>query len=151
MANPVDNEVVRTIDGIGGFTRLSATRDGISWKIGSAHNRISYISNSDGLLGMVSGSVGTQSTVPGAGTVVIGENFDSSWKLLLNGSAMKLLKSELGMPEFKVPAAGDVIIYHDGTSRRAWVSLQAILAIFIIVLASPGRRRKREFADEELA
>ena len=151
MANPVDNEVVRTIDGIGGFTRLSATRDGISWKIGSAHNRISYISNSDGLVGMVSGAVGTQSTVPGAGTVVIGENFDSSWKLLLNGSVMKLLKNESGMPEFKVPSAGDVIIYHDGTSRRAWISLQAILAIFIIVLATPGRRRKREFADEELA
>ena len=100
---------------------------------------------------MVSGAVGTQSTVPGAGTVVIGENFDSSWKLLLNGSVMKLLKNESGMPEFKVPSAGDVIIYHDGTSRRAWISLQAILAIFIIVLATPGRRRKREFADEELA
>ncbi len=151
MSNPVDNEVVRTIDGIGGFTRLSATRDGISWKIGSARNRISYLSNSDGLVGLASGAVGTQTTVPGAGTVIIGENFDGRWKLLLNGVPMKLVEDKSGLPTFNVTAAGDVIIYHDGTSRRAWISLQAILIIFIIVLATPGRRRKREFADEELA
>lgn len=151
MANPVDNEVVRTIDGIGGFTRLSATRDGISWKISSARNRISYLSETDGLVGMVSGTVGTQATVPGAGTVVIGENFDGRWKLLFNGLAMKLVENQSGLPTFKVPNSGDVIVYHDGTSRRAWISLQAILVIFIIVLATPGRRRKREFADEELA
>ena len=151
MANPVDNEVVRTIDGIGGFTRLSATRDGISWKISDARNRISYLSTSDGLIGMVSGTVGTQSTVPGAGTVTIGENFDGRWKLLLNGAPMKLIENQTGLPSFNVTGAGDVIIYHDGTSRRAWISLQAVLVIFIIVLATPGRRRKREFADEELS
>ena len=37
--NPIDKDVVRTIDSIGGFMRTSATSDGIVWKIGDPTGR----------------------------------------------------------------------------------------------------------------
>jgi precorrin-6B methylase 2 len=47
--------------------------------------------------------------------------------------------------------AGEISVIHDGTVRRAWLSLQVIFLVIAIVMALPAGRRKREISERELA
>ena len=40
---------------------------------------------------------------------------------------------------------------HDGTTRRAWLSLQLIFFVVVLVMALPAGRRKSEISEKELA
>ncbi len=50
-----------------------------------------------------------------------------------------------------VSEPGDFLIFHDGTSRRAWVSLQLLTFLTLIILALPARRRRSQMSEQELA
>jgi hypothetical protein len=41
-------------------------------------------------------------------------------------------------------------LIHNGVSRRAWISLQLIIVLTVIVLALPAGRKRREVPLEEL-
>lgn len=151
LSQPIDQDLVRTIDGIGGFTRSSATRDGISWKITNARTRISMTFADASTLEVSSGDIGAKTIAPSKGTLVIAEKFDGKWKLLFNGRSLPIEKSPEGYPAFSIPEKGVIQIFHDGTQRRALISLQAIVIITLIVLAAPRGRRRREVPLEELA
>ena len=151
LSRPFNKDLVRTIDGVGGFTRASRTAEGITWKVVGALAHISFLSQDGSYLALPSGPVGTSGTLPSAGTIIITEKFDSRWKLLLNGRAIEADETESGVPRFAIPEAGEFIIYHDGTARRGWVSLQFIALTTLIVLALPARRRRSEMTPEELA
>ena len=151
MARPVNEELVRTIDGAGGFTRAASTNEGISWKISGALGHISFLSQDGSYSALPSGKIGAAGTLQSPGTVVITEKFDKRWKMLLNGSYVEVKETENGVPRFIAPEAGDFVIYHDATSRRGWISLQVIAFISLIVLALPARRRRSQMREEELA
>ena len=82
---------------------------------------------------------------------MITEKFDSRWKLLLNGRFVPSIESPSGVPIFNVLEPGEFTLYHDSTSRRAWVSLQIISFTALVVLALPARRRRSEMKFEELS
>ncbi|MBU3716670.1 MAG: hypothetical protein FGM63_06545 [Candidatus Nanopelagicaceae bacterium] len=151
LARPFNKDLVRTIDGVGGFTRASRTSEGITWKVAGALAHISFLSIDGTYLALPSGPVGASGTLPSSGTVIITEKFDSRWKLLLNGRAIDARETDSGVLRFVIPEAGEFIIYHDGTTRRGWVSLQFIAMTTLIVLALPARRRRSEMTPEELA
>lgn len=151
MLNPVDEDLVRIIDGIGGFARISSTQDGISWKILNAQGHINYRDLKGYLTILASSANSAQTIIPGAGTITLAEKFDSRWKLLLNGQLLPTTITENETPIFNVSEAGDVLIYHDGTERRGWISLQLIFLLTTIVLATPARRRRSQIPVEELA
>jgi uncharacterized membrane protein YfhO len=88
--------------------------------------------------------------VPGEGVVILAEKFDSNWQLLLDGKLIKANENQYGLPEFKIPSKGNISLVHNGTSRRAWVSLQLIVIITVIILALPSGRKRREVPLEEL-
>ncbi len=150
MMNPVDADLVRVIDGIGGFVRTSSTRDGISWKILSAEGHINYRDTKGNLTILESGANSTETIIPGAGTISLTEKFDSRWKLLHNGQLIPSTITENGTPIFKISEAGDILLYHDGTERRGWISLQLIFLMTTVVLAAPSRRRRSQVPIEEL-
>ena len=79
------------------------------------------------------------------------EKYDSGWHALFNGVPLQLEKSDIGLPTFVVSDAGTLTILHDGTKRRALVSLELISLLTVIVLALPAGRRRREMDVEELA
>ena len=151
LSQPIDQDLVRTIDGIGGFTRSAATKDGISWKITNARTRISLTFADASTLEVASGDIGAKTIAPSKGTLVIAEKFDGKWKLLFNGRSLPIEKSPEGYPAFSIPEKGVIQIFHDGTQRRALISLQFIFILTLIILASPRGRRRREVPIEELA
>ena len=151
MARPINEDLVRTIDGAGGFTRAASTDEGISWKVPGALGHISFLS-SDGMYSVLpSGNIGAQGTLQSSGTVIVTEKFDQRWKMLLNDTYLEVKETENGVPRFIAPESGDFVIFHDATSRRGWISLQIIAFVSLIVLALPARRRRREMKEEELS
>ena len=150
MKDPADAGLLRTIDGIGGFTRSSATKDGVVWKINNSHARVTYQSNFGKFFTLNSTDRASMAYVPGPGVVILAEQFDKSWQLLLNGKLIKLEQNQFGQPIFKIPEAGDISLIHNGVSRRAWISLQLIIVLTVIVLALPAGRKRREVPLEEL-
>jgi len=150
MKNPADAGLLRTIDGIGGFTRSSATKDGVVWKVNNALARVTYQSDLGKYITLNSTDKASTAYVPGPGVVFLAEQFDKSWQLLLNGKQIKLEQNQFGVPIFKIPEAGDISLIHNGVSRRAWISLQLIIFLTVIVLALPAGRKRREVPLEEL-
>ena len=150
MKDPADAGLLRTIDGIGGFTRSSATKDGVVWKVNNSHARVTYQSNLGKYFALNSTDRASTAYVPGPGVVILAEQFDKSWQLLLNGKLIKLEQNQFGVPVFKIPEAGDISLIHNGVSRRAWISLQLVIILTVIVLALPAGRKRREVPLEEL-
>ena len=151
MSRPVNEDLVRTIDGAGGFTRAASTDEGISWKVPGALGHISFLSSTGFYSVLPSGNIGARGTLSSSGTIIITEKFDRRWKMLLNDQYLEVKETENGVPRFIAPESGDFVIFHDATSRRGWISLQIISFVSLIVLALPARRRRREMREEELA
>jgi hypothetical protein len=151
LARPFNKDLVRTIDGVGGFSRASKTSEGITWKVAGALAHISFLSQSGEYLALPSGPIGATGFLPSAGTVIITEKYEGRWRLLLNGREIEAEETESGVPRYVIPEPGDFIIYHDGTERRGWVSLQIITLGTLIILALPARRRRKEMTPEELS
>ena len=147
---PFDESLPRTIDGIGGFTRSSATSSGVIWKVVGAHPRVSYVDPSNKVHMIPSGDIGAVDNLPQPGVITIAEKYDSGWRLLSNGRPVALTQSANGLPQFQVTEPGSISLSHNATKRRGLLSLQLIFILTIVVLALPAGRRRREVPLEEL-
>jgi GT2 family glycosyltransferase len=144
-----DGVLVRTIDGSGGFARMSSTKDGIVWKVLGAAPRVIFTAPNYHQI-ISSTDVSAEADVPMPGTIRVAEKFDTNWRLLLDGKRVPLTKSSDGLPTFQIPQAGHITLSHDSTLHRGLLSLQLIALITVVVLALPGGRRRREVPIEEL-
>jgi len=151
LKNPVDENVARTIDGIGGFTRSSATNSGIIWQIVGSNSRVSVLDATGVTTGLNSSNIGATDELRTPGAVTIAEKFDAGWKLIVNGKNIKLLQSPIGLPYFEVDEVGSIALIHDGTKHRALISLQLISLLIVLILSLPAGRRRRELATENRA
>jgi hypothetical protein len=85
VKNPFKKEIVRSIDGVGGFTRTSATSLGVVWKVSQPTGRLIFV-NKDGVRSVLTaGEVGARTFVPGEGKLIVTESFNRSWQVLENG------------------------------------------------------------------
>lgn len=149
LKNPASKEVVQTIDGLGGFNRTSATESGIVWRVLAETGRIKFIDYSDNV--EILESKGVRSFVPAPGTITLAETYSDAWQIYQDGFQLAKIKNENGLPTFEVTTGGDILIVHDGTARRAWISFFIIILVTVIVLALPAGRRKSEISERELA
>jgi hypothetical protein len=149
--NPIDKDVVRTIDALGGFARTSATTDGIVWKVSEPTGRLVFTNIKGEVTLLASGGIGVTTNVPGPGVITLTENYDLGWQILQNGLKLERSENEAGLPQFKVIEAGEFTLIHDGTLRRGALSLQFIAWVVLIILALPAGRRKREISEMELS
>jgi hypothetical protein len=151
LKNPADENLVRIIDGLGGFTRASSTNAGIVWKISGNTGRVLF-TNAEGKTSVLPVSQFEFAvTVPEPGILTLTENYAQGWRAMQEGQRLDRKRSVDNLPSFEVTKSGPVSILYDGTIRRAWVSLQTIIFITVIVLALPAGRRRREIEDSELA
>ncbi len=149
LKRPVIDEVVQTIDGLGGFTRTSATKAGIVWKVSAPTGKLIF-SDYSGTISILE-SKGIKAVVPEPGTVTITENFSNGWRIYQDGFRSARIQDVNGLPTFEVTNAGEITAFHDGTSRRAWISFFVIVLVTVVVLALPAGRRKREISEKVLA
>jgi GT2 family glycosyltransferase len=150
-ARPINSDLVRIIDGIGGFTRSSSTNEGISWKVNGALGNLSFLSFEGEYQTFPTSSQSAQGKIDGPGVFILTEKFDERWKLVINGELIPLTRTANGVPRFVALEAGDFFLFHDGTSRRAWVSLQILTFSALVFLALPSRRRRSQMRVEELS
>jgi hypothetical protein len=148
---PFKREIIRSIDGLGGFSRTSATSLGVVWKVTAPASRLMFVGVDGVRKELQAGEVGARTYVPSAGTLILTETYNRSWQVLENGYRLERIKNEQGLPTFKVTEAGEISLIHDGTTRRAWLSLQLIFFVVVLVMALPAGRRKSEISDKELA
>lgn len=142
-------DLIQTIDSIGGFNRTSSTDAGTVWKVSNDTGAaiLTDLSGAQTVLGVDRGKI----VVPRAGILTITEHYSKSWQAFQDGVRLEKVKNDLGIPEFKVSVPGDVLLLHDGTLRRAWISLFLIVLITSIVMALPSGRRRREMSDREVS
>lgn len=148
--NPIDKDLVRTIDALGGFIRTSATSDGIVWKINIPTSRLYFTDLVGNLTFLPSDGVGAVGMAPGPGVITLTENYDLGWQVLQGGVKLERSENSAGIPQFKVLEAGEFTLIHDGTTRRGILSLQFIIWTVLIILTLPAGRRKREISELEL-
>ena len=149
LKSPVSQDVVQTIDGLGGFSRTSATEAGIVWKVLKDTGRIKFTNYSG--REYVLESKGVRAFVPAPGALLLAETYSDSWQVFQNGYRLAKGEDANGLPTFEVTEAGEISIVHDGRARRAWISVFIIAIVTLIVLALPGGRRKAEISDKEIA
>ena len=149
VKNPSQQELIQTIDGLGGFNRASSTDAGTVWKVNQPTGRAIFtdFSGKSSVLPVALGAV----TAPGPGSITLTENYSQGWQALADGVRLERTENEFGLPQFKVFNAGEVVFLHDGTSRRAWLSLFLISLVTTIVMALPAGRKRRELADSEVS
>ena len=148
---PIDLNIIRTIDGLGGFSRTSATTSGVVWRVTGVTGRLIFVGADGVRKNLKISDLSSQTSVTGPGKILLTENFDRSWQIIENGVRLERQKNEQGLPIFIVTQAGDISILHDGTTRRAWISFETIAWVVVIIFAAPAGRRKREISNEELA
>ena len=149
VKNPAQQELIQTIDGIGGFNRASSTDAGTVWKVARPTGQALFtdFAGEVTVLPIQLGAV----TAPGPGTITLTENYSQGWQALADGIRLERSQSEYGLPQFKVFNAGEIVFLHDGTSRRTWLSLFLISLVTTIVMALPAGRKRRELADSEVS
>jgi hypothetical protein len=147
MRNPINQGLVRTIDGLGGFVRSSATSSGIVWRVVGSLPRLSLNDGSGNNIELAATDIGATTEVTSTGIVTLAEKYDGNWRLLINGKPTPLLKSPIGEPQFKVNELGKLSLEHDGTKRRALFSIEVIVFLTVTVLALPAGRRRKEMVE----
>jgi hypothetical protein len=148
---PFKREIIRSIDGLGGFSRTSATSLGVVWKVTTSASRLMFVGADGVRKELQAGEVGARTYVPSAGTLILTETYNRSWQILENGYRLDRSKNEQGLPTFTVTEPGEISLIHDGTIRRGWLSLQLILFVVVLVMALPAGRRKSDISEKELA
>jgi len=148
---PFDKNIIRTIDGLGGFTRASATSAGVVWRVAGVTGRLVLVGKDGERELLEAGEIGARALVTHPGRILLTESYDRSWLILQNGYRLERTASESGLPLFIATESGEISLLHDGTIRRAWLSYQLIAWIIVIIAVAPTGRRKREISEKELA
>ena len=150
MKNPVDTQLARAVDGLGGFIRNSSTRAGVVWRVAGISDRLVFTDASGKSVALRTGDISARVASPGAGTLALAENYDTAWQVIQNGRQLTRSRNLYGLPQFEVQQAGEFSLIHDGTSRRAWLSLEMIILLSVLIMIVPSGRRRGEIALEEL-
>jgi hypothetical protein len=151
LNEPVDKEVARKIDGVGGLVRLSATKDGVLWKIAGNSARLKFISEDAEPMALPSNRISANFKIPNSGEILLAERFSSGWRLIVDGQFVKPEITAEGLTKFKVETPGDALLIHDGTLQRAGISLQLMTIGLIVFFALPRGRKRSQISDVELA
>jgi GT2 family glycosyltransferase len=149
LKSPIDENIARSIDGLGGFSRASSTNAGIVWEISVNTGKVLFTDSAGKVSTLQQGESGI--TVNEPGEITLTENFSRGWRAMQDGSRLERQRSVNAMPVFIVTEPGLVTLLYDGTLRRAWISFQIIILVTVIVMALPGGRRRREMKDAERA
>lgn len=150
-------EMGRVLDSTPGLTRLSQDDGSALWRVDRRVSRLSIVAGEakDGTsageaaapIPVPSGPVEAHTKVPGGadGRVLrLADAADEGWQATLNGTPLKPQTVDGWAQGFALPAGGGTLdlTHENPIGHTLWLWAQGLLAVFLVVLALPGRRRE---------
>ncbi|MFF5364848.1 glycosyltransferase [Streptomyces scabiei] len=151
-------EVSRVLDATPGLSRLSQQDGSALWRVDRQVSRVTVETGSGAPKAVAAGPVEVHTTLPAGGSgrlLRLADTADESWTATLNGKPLTPTTVDGWAQGFRLPQAGgrldvtfDAPVTHTG---RLWA--QGALAVVLVVLALPGRRRDvdDDLPDEPVA
>ncbi|MGO4758617.1 family 2 glycosyl transferase, partial [Streptomyces sp. 2MCAF27] len=146
----------RVLDATPGLTRLSQEDGSALWRVDQRISRVAIVPGAQAggsaagsrtaPVNVASGPVEAHTTVPAgpAGRVLrIADKATPGWQATLDGKPLKATTVDGWAQGFELPANGGRLdlSYETPVTHTAWVWAQGLLALVLVVLALPGRRR----------
>jgi GT2 family glycosyltransferase len=145
-------EISRTLDATPGLTRLSQQDGSALWRVDRQVSRAAIVSGTGAPQAVAAGPVEIHTTIPsgGQGRVLrIADTADPDWTATLDGKPLTPTTVDGWAQGFQLPASGGRldVTYDTPVGHTAWLWAQGALAVVLVVLALPGRRRE---VDDDL-
>ncbi|MEU6576153.1 glycosyltransferase [Streptomyces sp. NPDC046805] len=141
-------EVGRVLDATPGLSRLSQQDGSKLWRVDRQVSRAAIVpaSGTGTAQSVAAGPVEIHTTIPtGSGSRVLrlADTAADGWTATLDGKPLAPTTVDGWAQGFELPSAGGRldVTYDDPIGHTAWLWAQGALAVVLIVLALPGRRR----------
>ncbi|MEU9555353.1 glycosyltransferase family 2 protein [Streptomyces fumanus] len=139
-------EITRVLDATPGLSRLSQQDGSGLWRVDREVARASVVTGSGEPQPVAAGPVEIHTTVPAGrdGRVLrLADTADPGWTATLDGRPLTRTTVDGWAQGFELPAAGGRldVTYDEPFTHTAWLWAQGLLAVVLVVLALPGRRR----------
>ncbi|KPI21014.1 hypothetical protein OK074_7476 [Actinobacteria bacterium OK074] len=139
-------DVTRVLDATPGLTRLSQQDGSALWRVDNQVSRATIVTGSGEPQAVAAGPVDIHTTIPAGknGRVLrIADTADAHWTATLDGAPLTATTVDGWAQGFELPATGGTLdVTHDTpVAHTAWLWAQGSLAVVLVVLALPGRRR----------
>ncbi|MFI1731934.1 glycosyltransferase [Streptomyces acidicola] len=139
-------EVSRVLDATPGLTRLSQQDGSALWRVDRQVARATIVSGSGEPQPVAAGPVEIHTTVPdgGSGRVLrLADTAGEGWTATLDGRPLTGTTVDGWAQGFELPPNGGTldVTYEAPMSHTGWLWAQGALAVVLVVLALPGRRR----------
>ncbi|MFJ9819988.1 glycosyltransferase [Streptomyces sp. NPDC101151] len=141
-------EVTRVLDATHGLSRLSQQDGSALWRVDQQVSRATIVSadGSGTAKSVAAGPVEVHATVPaGSGSRVLrlADAASDGWTATLDGKPLTRTTVDGWAQGFQLPSGGGRldVAYDAPITHTAWLWAQGALAVVLVVLALPGRRR----------
>ncbi|TXS76437.1 MULTISPECIES: glycosyltransferase family 2 protein [unclassified Streptomyces] len=139
-------EVSRVLDATPGLSRLSQQDGSALWRLDRQVSRASVVPKSGEPLSIAAGPVELHTTVPAGseGRVLrLADTADAGWTATLDGKPLTRTTVDGWAQGFELPADGGRldVAFDAPLGHTGWLWAQGALAVVLVVLALPGRRR----------
>ncbi|MFE0252830.1 glycosyltransferase family 2 protein [Streptomyces sp. NPDC059010] len=149
-------EVTRVLDATPGLMRLSEQNGSALWRVDRQVSRAVIVAGAASGSGaeagagaprpVAAGPVDIHTTIPGGadGRVLrLADSANDGWTATLDGKPLTATTVDGWAQGFELPAVGGRldVTYDDPVGHTAWLWTQGFLALVLVVMALPGRRR----------
>ncbi|MFH8797608.1 glycosyltransferase [Streptomyces sp. NPDC017941] len=136
----------RTLDSTPGLTRLSQEDGSALWRVDRQVARAAVVPRSGDPEPVAAGPVELHTSLPDGdeGRVLrLADAADAGWTATLDGHALTRTTVDGWAQGFELPASGGHldVTYERSVAHTGWLWAQGALAVVLVVLALPGRRR----------
>ncbi|MGW5611307.1 glycosyltransferase family 2 protein [Streptomyces sp. NPDC003753] len=139
-------DISRILDATPGLTRLSQQDGSALWRVDHEVSRAAIVGGTGAPQPVAAGPVEIHTTIPsgGEGRILrIADTADPDWTATLDGRPLTATTVDGWAQGFRLPASGGRldVTYDTPFGHTAWLWAQGALAVVLVVLALPGRRR----------
>ncbi|WP_432083582.1 glycosyltransferase [Streptomyces sp. WAC 04229] len=143
-------EVTRVLDATPGLSRLSQQDGSGLWRVDQEVARATIVSGGDSATGeprpVAAGPVDIHTDIepgPDGRVLRLADSAAEGWTATLDGKPLSRTTVDGWAQGFELPASGGRldVTYDDPFTHTVWLWAQGLLAVVLVVLALPGRRR----------
>ncbi|MEV8018178.1 glycosyltransferase family 2 protein [Streptomyces sp. NPDC086554] len=139
-------QMSRVLDATPGLTRLSQEDGSALWRVDRQVARAAIVSETGDPLPVAAGPVELHTNIPAGDegrTLRIADAADEGWTATLDGRPLTRTTLDGWAQGFELPATGGRVdvTYEGSAGHTGWLWAQGAMAVVLVVLALPGRRR----------